>query len=130
MTKSAMRTHAERHLAKPIQQRLREANLCEPECYGRCIECPQDLAGEAADAIDAAALAGWQTMDTAPKEGDFLVWHHERIRQVCLYNGPDIIPVNTVIDAIAGRMWVATCWHPMLTPPRLVMDDERTEAKS
>lgn len=59
----------------------------------------------------------WQLIETAPKEGDFLVWHRERIRQVCLYNGPDIIPAGTVIDAMAGRMWVATHWHPM--PPAL-----------
>jgi hypothetical protein len=61
----------------------------------------------------------WQPIATAPKDADFLVWHRDRIRQVTLYGGgPDFLDPGTVIDATAGRMWVARHWIPLPEPPK------------
>ncbi len=46
-----------------IVKRLLEINACDPGCDGRCIECPDDLAGEAAAEITRlrAIVAGQPT---------------------------------------------------------------------
>lgn len=37
---------------KTLPVRLRHLNACEPGCEGRCQECPDDVAREAADTIE------------------------------------------------------------------------------
>ncbi len=62
-------------------------------------------------------MSDWQQIETAPKDGEFLVMHQGRIRQVSLYGGPHSLS-STVIDAVAGRMWNATHWMPLPEPPK------------
>jgi hypothetical protein len=58
----------------------------------------------------------WQPISTAPKDSEFLVWHRGSIRQVQLYDSLHTLP-NAVIDPLSGRIWGATHWMPLPSPP-------------
>ena len=60
----------------------------------------------------------WQPIETAPWDGEFLVWHRDRIRQVQRYTAPLSQDDGVVIDSMAGRIWVATHWMPLPEAPK------------
>lgn len=100
-----------------IVTRLRESSSCDPECQGRCSQCPDDLSREAANEIErlrraSPPLQGWMPIESAPKDGTSII--------IALTD-------DTVSEAYWHRRgWVVhgeflsdqqTHWQPLPTPP-------------
>jgi len=71
----------------------------------------------AAEAPKPEGASGWQPIETAPEEGEFLAWqaHHKRAVTVMRM---EVMGADAVIDQWSGKWFRAKWWMPLTPPPQ------------
>lgn len=62
-------------------------------------------------------MSGWQPIETAPEEGEFLAWQAQYKRAVTVVR-MEMMGNDAVIDAWAGKWFRAKWWMPLTPPPQ------------